>query len=227
MKKRASLRALLTIIMITMVMAVHALPEPFEGIVTFKVTYPESKFTENQLAFLPKTLTITLKGDRAKSEILLPMGLQIEIFNYADNTKVALVNISNHKYALHETADEIMEDKKNDPKGQVQMTNETKTIAGYTCKKAIVTTHINGIKMTFDVWFTEEFGLINTNFDNPLYKDIKGVLLEFSLISSQFTMKFTAITVEKKSISSHEFNIPSDYPLISKEHMKTIMVGKQ
>lgn len=224
MKNIVLFRIFSIIIFNVMVMTVFALTGPFEGIIIYKVTYPESKLTENIMTMLPKVLTITIKSDMAKSEIETPMGAQIEIINYTDETKISLINILNQNFALRETAAEIWEAKKNEPKGVVQISNETKIIAGFTCTKAIVTVDDNGIKVKIDVWFTQELGGKNVNFDKPMFKDIPGVLLEFSMISPNFTMMFTAISVEKVNIPSQEFDIPSDYLLTTKAEMKTKLV---
>lgn len=212
-------------ILMTMVVSAWAGQKSFQGVVTYKITYPSSKFSESQLAMFPKVMTITIKGDKAKSEIQTPMGAQIEITNYTDKNRVGLINMMGQKYAIHETTEEIMEEMKDKPVPEVQITGETKTIAGYTCKKAVVTVDERGSKSNYEVWFSEDFGAQNPNFDNPLYKDINGVLLEFSMVTSQFTMVFTAISVEKMNISNKEFDIPSDYTITTKEELQSKMGG--
>jgi len=217
----------MTIITILMVMVVStfASPKSFEGVVTYKITYPDNKFSESQMAMFPKVMTITIKGDKAKSEIQTPMGAQVEITNYTEKSKVGLINMMGQKYAIPETTEQIMNDLKDEPVAEIQITGETKTIAGYTCKKAVVSVTENGSKTTYEVWFSEDFGAENPNFDNPLYKDIDGVLLEFSMITPQFTMVFSAISVEKKSISNKEFEIPADYTVTTKEELQSKMGG--
>jgi len=130
----------MTIITILMVMVVStfASPKSFEGVVTYKITYPDNKFSESQMAMFPKVMTITIKGDKAKSEIQTPMGAQVEITNYTEKSKVGLINMMGQKYAIPETTEQIMNDLKDEPVAEVQITGETKTIAGYTCKKAVV-----------------------------------------------------------------------------------------
>lgn len=211
--------------LLVMVVSAFAGPKPFEGVVTFKITYPDNKFSESQMAMFPKVMTITIKGDQAKSEIQTPMGAQIEITNYSEKSKVGLINMMGQKYAIPETTEQILEDMKGEPTPEVQITDETKTIAGYTCKKAIVTVNENGSKTNYEVWFCEDFGAVNPNFDNPLYKDIHGVLLEFSMITPQFTMVFSAISIEKKSISNKEFEVPADYTVTTREELQSKMGG--
>lgn len=219
------LRNTLMTLMVVMTVSAIAGPKPFEGVVTFKITYPVNKFSESQMAMFPKVMTITIKGDMSKSEIQTPMGAQIEITNYSDKSKVGLINMMGQKYAIPETTEQIMEDMKKEPTPEVKVTDETKTIAGYTCKKAIVTVTENGTPTTYVVWFSEDFGAEDPNFDNPLYKDINGVLLEFSMMTPQFTMVFTAISVEKKNISTKEFEIPADYTVTTKEELQSKMGG--
>jgi hypothetical protein len=88
-----------------------------------------------------------------------------------------------------------------------------------------VTTDEDGVKTTFEVWFTEEIGSKDANFDNPLYKDINGVLLEFSLKTPQIAMKFSATSVEKKIVPAKDFEIPADYTLTTQEELKSKFGG--
>ena len=101
------------------------------------------------------------------------------------------------------------------------MTTETKDIAGYKCKKAQVTTEEDGVKTSYDVWFTDELGGRDINFYNPIYKDINGVLMEFYMKTPQISFKFSASNVEKKSVSAKDFEIPADYKLTTKEELKS------
>ena len=225
MKKRTTLRTAFTLLLAMMTIIVMALPKQFEGIITYKITYPGSTFTEAQMAMFPKIMTITIKGQKTISEIQTQMGSQVEITNYETKTKTQLINMMGQKYAIPQTNEEIQEEVKDQPEGEVQITDETKTIAGYSCKKAIVTVNDAGTKITYEVWFSEEFGAENPNFDNPIYKNINGVMMEFSMITPQFTMKFTAISVDKKKISNKTFNIPADYTVTTMEELRSKMGG--
>jgi preprotein translocase subunit SecD len=131
------------------------------------------------------------------------------------------------KYAIKETAAEIQKDMEKEPAVKVEVTNETKTIAGYVSKKAMVTSEQDGEKTVYEVWFTNEIGSKDANFDNPLYKDIDGVLMEFLMKTPQITMKFTVSSVEKKSVSAKEFEIPAEYKLTTKEELKSKFGGKE
>ena len=201
--------------------------KPFEGVITFKITYPDSKFSESQLAMFPKVLTVSIKGSKSRTDFAMSGMNTIEITDHTEKTSVALINMMGQKYAIKQTSEDIQKEMSKEPVGKVELTNETKAIAGYTCKKAIVTTEEDGEKITYDVWFTNELGSREINFDNPIYKDIDGLLMEFSMKTEQFSMKFTVSSVEKKSVAAKEFEIPADYKLTTKEELKSKFPGME
>lgn len=199
----------------------------FEGLITYKITYPDNKFTDSQMSMFPKILTVAIKGAKSRTDIQSGMGNTITISDYNTKSKIALLDMMGQKYAITSTWEEIQKEMASEPKGQVQLTSETKTIAGYNCKKAVVTVDDKGTKYTIDAFYTGELGPQAANFDNSVYKDINGVLLEFAIKTPQLTMRFTATAVEKKTISASEFEIPSDYTAITKEELKSKFGGME
>lgn len=197
----------------------------FEGVVTYKISYPDNKFTESQMAMFPKILTVSIKGAKSRTDIQTGMGNTVEISDYTTKTKLTLLDMMGQKFAIRSTWEEIQKEMSAEAKGQVQLTSETKMIAGYNCKKAIVKVDDKGTKYTYDVFYTNELGPKDANFDNAVYADIDGVLLEFSMKTPQFTMKFTAASVEKKVISSKDFDIPADYTLTTQEELRNKFGG--
>jgi len=129
------------------------------------------------------------------------------------------------KYAIKQTSADIEKELANEAKPTVELTSETKVIAGYTCKKAVITVNNDGVKSTFEAYYTNELGGKMANFDNPLYKDIDGILLEFLINTSEVNMKFTATSVEKKNLPGKDFEIPSDYTLTTQEELKSKFGG--
>lgn len=206
--------------------AFSGVPKPFEGVITYKITYPDATFPKEQMAMMPQIFTITIKGTKSRTEINAGgMGTQVEITDYVTKTKTNLIDVMGQKYAIKQTADAIQKQMAKEPQGKVQLTGETKNIAGYNCKKAIVTTDDDGVKTTLEVYYTEELGAQNANFDNPTYKDINGVMMEFTMKTPQISMKFTATTVEKKNVSEKLFEIPEGYTLTTEEELKAKFGG--
>jgi len=223
--KKIIMKSSLTFLLLFLISAALVAGKPFEGVITYKISYPDSKFTEAQLNMFPKVMTVSIKGSKALTEMNTGAGNQIVILDYVSKTKVALINMMGQKYAIKQTAQDIEKENAGQPKGTVNVTNETKNIAGYTCKKAIVTSDEDGVKSTFEVWFTDELGGKDANFDDPLYKDINGVMLEFIIKNPQFSMKLSTTSVEKKAVSAKDFEIPADYTLTTKEELKSKFGG--
>ena len=199
--------------------------KPFEGIITYKITYPDSKFSESQLAMFPKVLTVSVKGSKSRTDLQMSGMTTVTIDDYAEKTSVSLLNMMGQKYAIKQTTAEI--EKENTAAGTttVELSDETKVIAGYTCKKAVVTVNDDGVKTTYEVFYSSELGTKVANFNNPIYKDIDGVLLEFSMKTQMGNMKFTATDVEKKSLAAKDFEIPSDYTLTTQDELKSKFGG--
>ena len=199
--------------------------KPFEGVITFKITYPDNKFSESQMAMFPKILTVSIKGTKSRTDLQMSGMNTIEITDYTEKTKVKLLNMMGQKYAIKQTSADIEKELANEAKPTVELTSETKVIAGYTCKKAVITVNNDGVKSTFEAYYTNELGGKMANFDNPLYKDIDGILLEFLINTSEVNMKFTATSVEKKNLPGKDFEIPSDYTLTTQEELKSKFGG--
>lgn len=227
MKIIPCLRIPLSILFGMIIFTGFSVTKPFEGIITYKIDYPDNNYSESQMAMFPKVLTITIKGDFSKSEIQTPMGAQITITDYNAKTQISLLNLMGQKYAIEKTTDEITKELTDSPPTEVVYLDETKVIAGYTCKKAVVTVDDKGSKTTYEVYYTDELGAKNANFDNPVYKDIPGVLLEFAMKTPQFTMLFTASGVDKQNIPAKEFEIPSEYSITTMEELKSKLGGMQ
>jgi GLPGLI family protein len=199
--------------------------KPFEGVITYNITYPDSKFTESQLKMFPKVLTVSVKGPKSRTELNTGMGNQTSINDINEKTVINLIDMMGQKYAIKKTSQDIEKENAKEPVAKVVVTNETKMIAGYSCKKAIITTEEDGEKTSYEIYFTPEIGGKGVNFDNALYKDIDGVLMEFLMKTPQFTMKFSASTVEKKTVENKDFEIPAGYKLTTQEEFNAKLGG--
>ncbi|MCX6284563.1 MAG: hypothetical protein NTW31_10055 [Bacteroidetes bacterium] len=201
--------------------------QPFEGVITFRITYPGKKLTESQLALFPKALSVMIKGGRSRTDILTGGGSRVEITDHQEKTKIKLLNMMGQKYAIKYTTEDIAKETAKEPPVEVELTTNTKNIAGYVCKNAVITVNDKNGKYTIDVYYAPELGGKQANFDKGIYKDIDGVLMEFSMRTPEMTMRFTANSVEKKTVSLKEFEIPPDYAILSKDELKSKIGGKE
>ncbi len=199
--------------------------KPFEGIITYKISYPDSKFSESQMAMFPKMCTVSIKGNKSRKDLEIGSMKTVEITDYIEKSSTTLVNMMGQKYAIKQTSTDIEKESAKEPVPTIELSSETKLVAGYTCKKALVTVNNDGVKTIYEIYYTNELGSKIANFDSPLYKDIDGVLLEFRINNHDVNMKFTTTSVEKKSLSAKDFEIPSDYTLTTPDEWKSKFGG--
>lgn len=195
----------------------------FKGVITYKITVEGSGVTDEMKTMMPKTMVMTIKGNKSRSEMVMSMGKTVSISDGDTKTAITLMDMMGQKIAIQSGTEDIMKEIAESPDVTVEVTTETKDILGYACKKAIITNPEDDMELI--VYFTEELGTKELNFDNPQFKDINGVMLEFEIPNEMFNMHFTAVSIEKKNVDDSEFTIPEGYQIKTKEEMKGMFGG--
>jgi GLPGLI family protein len=178
------------------------------GKIIFEISYPESNMDEQRLAMMPKKSILYFKDNMSKAEVPMAAGKMVIISNNKTETATMLMDMMGKKNQI-EMSKEDMEKQKSKAKPQVEKTNETKLICGYTCKKAIVTITTAKGSGKFDVWYTNDLKVKNSY--SSRIEGIDGFMLEFSSIENGMNIKMTATSVEPMTIDDSEFVIPEGY----------------
>ena len=199
----------------------------FKGTISYKISYPEGSVDESMKAMLPKLMKVSFRQSMVKTEINSGMGKQIEILNSEEKTTTSLLDIMGQKFSIKTSAEEIQDELAKAPETKITYTDETKEIAGYACKKIIVTFKEQGSEKETELtaYIAEEFSNEGVYFDNPVFKGIKGILLEFEMKSNDINMKFIATSVNKKNIAEKEFVVPKDYKETTKDELRGMFGG--
>lgn len=191
----------------------------FTGVVVYNITYDMEDMDPQMASFLPKTMKLTVKSPMSRSEVIMGMGSTISIFNSETRTGLTLMDMMGQKIAIKVTEDDVKEEMDKGGEVEVIETDETKEILGYTCKKSIIKGE--GLGDGLIVYFTDELSTGLENSDNPFFKDIKGLMLEFSMNQNEMNMHFTAVNVDKKKVDDSEFDVPEGYEELTKEEMQS------
>ncbi len=197
----------------------------FEGIIYYSISYPNSNLPEEKLAIMPKSATLYVKGTSTRNETMTPMGNVVVVNNIDKKFSATLLNMMGKKMAIKKSMDEISKEISNQTKPGIKLTDETREIAGYKCKKAILTVSANGSQTNYEIWYSDELGGKETNFGNPIYQDIEGMLMEFSLRERSVSMKYTVTKVESKTLADTYFEIPADYQLTTEAELRSMFGG--
>ena len=202
-----------------------AMSKDFKGVITYKISYPGMEMDAGMAAMMPKMATLTIKENMSKFKINLgQMGSQVQLINGEAKTITTIMDMMGQKFYYVETQEDVNKDL-DDKNVSIDFKDETKEIAGYSCKKAVVTVVEDGDEMMFTVYYTEEIGSSALNIDNPYFNEIPGAMLEFEINTGGGTMKMEALTVEKKNVSDEEFEIPAGYEQKTAEEVKNMFGG--
>jgi GLPGLI family protein len=202
----------------------------FEGKITYEVNMEGANMPpEAQAMFAGSELTIYIKNSKSRSDINMGMQKTTTISDTKTNTTVTLMEMMGSKYKI--LSDPKKEEKTEDIK--VKYLDDTKTIAGYKCKKAELSFKDDtGKQQATTIWYSEEItNHLGQSNRNKQFRGIKGMPLEYEMSGDRgMTMKMTAKTVSKENVPDSKFEVPSGYKEttledLQKEMMKGMMQG--
>jgi GLPGLI family protein len=108
------------------------------------------------------------------------------------------------------------------PDYDVEYGNQTKEIAGYTCKNATI--KFKDGSPSYDVWFTKDISIKDPNWSNAYYK-IDGVLMDYKLKKYGLELHFTATSVSEATIDQSYFTIPKEYESVPNSELEKMFQG--
>lgn len=186
-----------------------------EGILVYNISI-QTGSTEPKMADMldGATTTIYLKGSQTKSEMLSGLGKESTIYDSRTGTGVILKDYSGQKLMI--TLDKTDWEKKNRKYEGITyaISEETVSIAGYDCKKAVATLKDGN---SFTVYFAPNIKVSNLNYDNP-FKNLPGLAIQYEWKSGAMMFKYTLAKISNETISSSRFEIPkSGYRVLTFE----------
>lgn len=195
----------------------------FEGTINFSLEYQDLPAEMAAMeAMLPDEMTTMIKGDKTRLEQSLGMGMsQVTISDMKKGSGVLLMNMMGKKMAMEVSKEELEKlDKKNarDKKPDFKYVDGEKTIAGYKCKKAMVS--IDG-SAALEVYYTEDLPAAASK----QYEGLKGFPLEYTISQGPMKIKATATKVSQEKLNSSLFEIPDGYDKMTFEEFQKSMGG--
>lgn len=185
-----------------------------EGTAKYKIDYDLDADGQEMKAMLPTDMTMYFKGDKFVVETTGGMMDQKAITDSKKQETVLLMDMMGNKIAMKITKEDIEKQKNKNGKPKIEITSETKKIAGYDCKKAIAKMD-DGTSV--EIWFTKDIP-VNNSFKEG-YEGIDGMMMEYSVPQKMFTMKMTCTEVKSDKVDDKIFEIPSDYKMMTQEEL--------
>jgi len=151
-----------------------------------------------------------------------PLGTTVTILDARNNTGAVLKEYGNQKLLI-KMAKEDWIDINNKYAGIVfTPQNETKTIAGYSCQKAVAKLKDGSV---FTVFYTKELITENKDYDYQ-FKNLPGLPLEYESSMGALKVKYTASKIAFDPIPMQKFSLPvSGYRQLTYAESKQLKAG--
>lgn len=215
---------LLTAMVISLPVA-KAQKAAFTGTVTYDVTV-EGDIPEQAKAMMPTEMKSKFSNDKQSMVMNFGMMEQKTVYDVTKQEANVLMNVMGQKLLIKNNATQIEEARKKEGESLgVKVTTETATIAGFTCKKAIVSKKgKDGTTINIDVFYTDDLDVSRFKFSNT-FPEITGLPLEFTMKNGPMSFKLKARSVKKETIPATEFTIPTDYKQVTMEELQGMFGG--
>jgi GLPGLI family protein len=161
------------------------------------------------------TMDIYFQDQNSRSEI--QMGKMMKMVIVVEATSGNSLTLMSGMFGKKAIQANINVEEVKDEEYDVELTNESKEVLGYNCKKAILTSKEGNI-MT--AWYTEDLTVYKKGI-NFMQEQIPGAPLEFEMDMNGLGMKVTAKKIEKALSAEDLFNltVPEGYDLTTLEEL--------
>jgi GLPGLI family protein len=198
-----------------------------EGSITYSATIDNTNAggdaaTNEQVKAMLQNMKLTMYFKGKNTRVNTDMGMMTNTTIKNGDKVTMLIDAMGMKYKLNPTADQMKQQKMSEKDYTITYTNDTKTIAGYECKKAI-------IKMkdgkTSDVYYTDK--VFPEAAQNLPYTGFKGCPLQYVISKNGMSMTMTATEVSIKPVDDSIFNIPDGYSEMPESMKSQIFPSKK
>ncbi|MFA7272460.1 MAG: DUF4412 domain-containing protein [Crocinitomicaceae bacterium] len=196
-----------------------------EAHITYKVEIkPDEDNPQTQMMagmFEGSTMEVFFNSSCSRSEMQMGTMMKTTVITdqYANQSLTLMAGMFGKKAILQTLDDKNKTAKTSEPTFSIELTNETKTILGFSCKKAILKSE-EGLVLT--AWYTEDFIVNRKNFQFA-NDQIPGMPLEFDTYLNGLTLKMTALNLEKSlgktSRELFDLTVPEAYEITTFEDM--------
>ena len=198
--------------------------DKFTGSIKYKITPEGREITPTEQSQLPAESIFYYRDNMMRNDNVMPMVSVFTIVNTETDEMILLLDQMGKKMHLTISSEDMKKVKANkkdttESKPEYKLLEGTKTIAGYTCKKAEI---IDGEdKMT--IYYTEEIKA-----EQKEFKDAPGFVMNYTIEipDDDLYLVYQVTEVSTKKPKKSLFTIPNDYeemPEAFKTQVRTSM----
>jgi hypothetical protein len=222
MKKSQITRSVGLLFSLFLIWATNSMAQSSSGYIKFAMSYSESDLSKEEMAMMPEETEMWFKGDLMKLRMPMGMGMQSDVLILKDRVML-LMDLMGNKLAMETPKSDIENENSAAKKVTVKFVDgESKVIAGYNCKKAILSTP--GEK-DMSVWYTDK---VKSN-GSWYFKmsEINGFPLEFSMKTGEMSIRMSAKEVRLEEVGDAEFKVSPEYKVMTEADMMKMMGGSR
>lgn len=189
-----------------------------EGTISYDIVINTSSNKPQAADFFDgATSTVYLKGNKSRTEMVSSLGTQSTIIDGSKNAITILKEYGDQKYLINLTPANWKEANLKNEKVDFTFTDETKTILGYNCKKAVGKL-ADGT--TFTVWYTTDLVPDNKDFQY-VNRSLPGLAMEYESNVGNFKVTYTVSKINLSPVPAAKFDLPkSGFRVLSYEESK-------
>jgi GLPGLI family protein len=170
------------------------------------------------------TVTVYIKGGQSRSDMVSALGKETTIHEAKTGNSVILKEYSGQKLMITLTKENWAAKNKAYSDIKFELNDETKTVAGYTCKKATATLP-NG--KTFTVYYAADLAVTNKEYD-ATFKNLPGLALQYEYESGTMRYKYTLSKINFDPVAASKFDFPkSGYRVMTYDENQQMRKGTQ
>jgi GLPGLI family protein len=168
------------------------------------------------------TVTIAIKGGQTRSDMVSALGKETTIHDTKAGNAVILKEYSGQKLMITLTKENWEAKNKTYSDIKFELGNETITVAGYTCNKAIAKMP-NG--KSFTVYYSPDLVVTNKEY-NTTFKNLPGLAMQYEYESGAMKYKYTVSKINFEPVPSSKFDFPkAGYRIMTYEENQQMRKG--
>jgi GLPGLI family protein len=161
--------------------------------------------------------SVFLKGGFCRTDLVSSAGTETTLHDPRTGEAAVLKDYSGQKLMIHFNKDNWNERSKKYDSVVFLKTAETKSILGYSCKKATATLKDNTL---LTVYYTSELTPGNKEYD-PMFKNLPGLPMEYELLKGNKSFAYTIFSINFDPVIASKFEWPTaGYRVLSYEETR-------
>ncbi|WP_462318325.1 hypothetical protein [Marinilabilia sp.] len=201
-------------------------PAISEGSVKYTISYTPEIMEKSFSFLLPEEMTYYFRNGSERISFKGELGLYSLDFisDHSTDSSSTLLKIINKKMFVPSSESKKLFIFRSLKEGKVKFIKDTtRTILGYEAHKATIDLN-DQQKTEIEVWYTPEISTPTTNKNTP-FREVPGVMLEFSIYFNDVLFKLTPKAVEKVELPETIFAVPPDYTATTIEEIEQTIAG--